>query len=84
MVRQYAYELWQAEEVARRMNDWDRARIECTGGPIASIFYRDSAAVPIRLRAEQLYQGRKDADALTDWLDAERYIATMYYVTDNT
>ena len=73
-----AYRIWQRKIWLRRNRDWHDAHGAFAFRLIDPIYFCDPRHEQVRIRAEQLYHERKAADALEDWLQAERLVAATY------
>jgi len=75
LIKEKAHRLWERGRGNREMQDWDDAWHQLD---------RELGHIPSRpqqkVRAEQLHQGRKEAQAREDWLQAERCIAQLFTV----
>ena len=71
-----AYRIWQRKIWLRRSRDWYDAHDAFVLHLIEPIFSHDPRHARVTTKAEELYRERKAADALEDWVEAERLVAT--------
>lgn len=88
IVRTWAWHKWSIKEQSRRDRDWHEAQrllgLRLSPQLFKSISFNDYILLlqKIRSKAEEVYRQHKDADALEDWLEAERDVC-RYYRVDN-
>ena len=84
MVQREAYSIWKSREQDRRRRNWYAAHSQfaLALSGVDPIFSWDPRYEKIETLAEQIYQRAKAADALRDWLEAEKFIALHYMVAD--
>ena len=82
MVSHDAYRLWEQNIGRRRHRDWYHAHSEFALASVDPIWSNDPRYVRVKIRAEQLYEERKTADALEDWFSAEQVLAVGYLITN--
>lgn len=80
IVSGWAYQTWKNKESGRRRRSWYRA-LEELG--FAYVFLADAdRQLAVRIRAAQIHERQKDADALEDWREAEEEASRFYDVRD--
>ena len=75
-----AHRIWRGKVWERECRDWYDAHREVVSPALDPIFRKDARYAGVKMRGEQLYDERKDGDALEDWLVAEQNIACLYVV----
>ena len=76
-----AYQKWKSKESGRRVRNWLQA-IEELGFEYVYATRDESRHLKTDLKAYEVYERRKDADALEDWCEAEREARQYYDVRD--